>query len=102
MSTTAEVKKDEAPNTDVLDEGSKKVVVSGREYSCACEGRKVFGLMALVGAAVALIFAVIFAAGVFGGGEMGIIAGGLTVGSMVSFAIAAALLIPKQENMFVE
>ena len=102
MSTLVQIKTAIESKARVVDEASEKAVVTGREYSCACNTRMVSGLIALVMAAVALIFAAILAAGVFGGGETGLIAGGLTVGSMVAFAIAAVLLIPKRENMFVE
>ena len=102
MSTKLGEVRIEASETEVLDGDPENVgVSSGREYSCACHARNACGLMALVVAAVALIFAAILAAGVFGGGETGLIAGGLTVGSMVAFSIAAVLLIPRRDNMFV-
>lgn len=69
----------------------------GRDYSCECNGKKVSGLVTLALAAIALIFAIIFAAGVFGGGKMGLIAGGLTVTSMMLFAISCVLLAHKQD-----
>ena len=86
----------EVQTTESVAEVSTRIV-SGHEYNCVCKGNQLVGLIVLVAAAVALIFAIILAAGVFGGGEMGLIAGALTVGSMLMFAIAAVLLVPKQE-----
>ncbi len=67
----------------------------GRDVTCHVETKSVLGVIALVIAAAMLIFALLLASGIFGGGETGFIAGGLTVGTMISLAIAAILLIPR-------
>lgn len=83
---------------NVRGESPKSVKLCGHDYSCEINGRKVLGLLALIAAAAMVVFAPILAAGVFGGGEMGFIAGGLTVGGMIMFGIAAVLLVPKRLN----
>lgn len=61
----------------------------GRTYSCHFNQKRVGGLVALVVAAAVLIFAIVFASGIFGGGEIAFIAGGLTLMSMLGFGLAA-------------
>lgn len=82
--------------------GKPGVDTSARESAIARyyqqeTGRKVSGTVILVVAAVALIFGFIVAAGVFGQGEMGYVAGGLVVGSMVLTGIGAYLLVFKHK-----
>jgi hypothetical protein len=65
--------------------------------SCACNGKKVAGLITFVISIIALICAIILATNVFGGGETGLIAGGLVVGGVILLAISCILLARKQD-----
>jgi hypothetical protein len=71
----------------------------GHTYICDCDKKQIVGIVALVIAAVLLIFAVILASGVFGAGKMAFYAGGLAIASMFSFGIAAFLLTPKSPKL---
>lgn len=61
-------------------------------------GNKITGTVILVAALVTLIFGFIVAAGVFGQGEMGYVAGGLVVGSMVLTGLGAYLLVFRHKS----
>lgn len=82
----------------VLAQDAQKGQKCGRSYSCSCNGKQIGGLIVLVAGAAMLIFAVLLAAGLFGGGETGFVAGGLTVGSMILFGVGVVLAIPKESN----
>jgi hypothetical protein len=63
---------------------------SGRRYSCDC--RQIAGLLALIAAALAFVFASIIASGTFGVGTMNFIAGGLAVSTMILAGLGVYLL----------
>jgi hypothetical protein len=63
-----------------------------------CTRRKIAGLILLCLGALAIVLACLFAAGRFGGGAMGFVAGGLVVSSVILFVVAARLLIPSQPD----
>ncbi len=74
----------------------KSVVSNGHKFSM--DKRQVGGLILLVLAVAAIVFACILASGVFGGGEKGYIAAGLAVASIIFGAGAAYLLIRKHDS----
>ncbi|HEY4832426.1 MAG TPA: hypothetical protein VIH61_07715 [Waddliaceae bacterium] len=74
-----------------------KGALDGHTCSCVWDKKSVIGVIALVIAAIMLIFAIILASGVFGGGTKGFIAGGLVIGSMIAFGTAAFLFFPNHQ-----
>jgi hypothetical protein len=81
-------------NPSALKDSQKIGKIKGRQYSCEFDKKQVGGLTSLVLATVMVIFATILATGVFGGGTMAFIAGGLSIASMAAFGLGAYLLIP--------
>jgi hypothetical protein len=71
-------------------------VVNGHSYSC--NQKFVGGVITLVVASVLMIFAAILAAGVFGGGVKGFVAGGFAIGSMFLFGMSILLFFPKDKT----
>lgn len=77
----------------------------GRKYFCHCNYRKMAGVISLVVASVMFLFASVLASGMFGGGTLAFIAGGLTIASMISFGVAAYCLVqrsPKIKNVIAD
>lgn len=55
------------------------------------------GSVALIAGLIAVVLAVVFAAGVFGGGKMYIAAGVLAISSIPAFVLSAKFLIKKDD-----
>jgi hypothetical protein len=93
--------------TPILATDNGSVKKQQKKFSCLCNAKKAVGLIALVIAAVMIIFAAILASGHFGGGVVAFTAGGLTFCSMLFFGLAAYFLVPystksKNINVFAE
>lgn len=76
-----------------------RVVKSGGHSYCAeWDGKRITALILTVSATVFLIFALVLASGAVGGGKIDFIAGGLTIGSMFFYALAAYLYFSDPED----
>ena len=98
MASDNRVTEKKESSTEVTPATEKTGSFCGRKVECELNCKYFWGLVALVAAAVLISLAAVLAAGVFGGGQMGFIAGGLTIGSMIALGAAVVLLIPSKYN----
>jgi hypothetical protein len=65
---------------------------------CDCNQRKIGGLVAIITSTILVLIAALLASGIFGPGNMGFIAGGLTIASMLGYGLAAYFLLSEPEK----